>query len=74
MQITRRSDVLPAAEMAALAPILADIDRLKAERNAVVAAHNYMTPDIFSTADLAGDSLYLAQVSRDTEAEVIVLA
>src|SRR5690606_1957273 len=30
--------------------------------------------DIFATADLRGDSLYLAQVARDTEAEVIVLA
>ena len=74
LQITRRSDVLPEAEMAAIAPTLDDIARLKAERNAVVAAHNYMTPDIFTTADLRGDSLYLAQVARDTEAEVIVLA
>lgn len=74
LQITRRSDILPDEERAALAPLLADIERLKAERNAVVAAHNYMTPDIFATADLRGDSLYLAQVARDTEAEVIVLA
>src|SRR5690606_37400999 len=47
---------------------------LKLERNAVVAAHNYMTPDIFATADLRGDSLYLAQVARRTEADAIVLA
>lgn len=60
--------------MAALAPLLADIERLKSERDAVVAAHNYMTPDIFATADLRGDSLYLAQVARDTDASVIVLA
>lgn len=74
LQITRRSDILPEMERIALEPILADIERLKSERNAVVAAHNYMTPDIFSTADLRGDSLYLAQVARETEAEVIVLA
>ncbi len=74
LQITRRSDVLPEAELAAIAPTLAEIDRLKAERNAVVAAHNYMTPDIFATADLRGDSLYLAQVARETPADVIVLA
>lgn len=74
LQITRKSDVLPEAEMAALAPLLADIERLKSERDAVVAAHNYMTPDIFATADLRGDSLYLAQVARDTDASVIVLA
>ena len=74
LQITRRDDVLPEEELAALRPTLDEIDRLKAERNAVVAAHNYMTPDIFSTADLRGDSLYLAQVARETDAEVIVLA
>ena len=74
LQITRRSDVLPEAELAALTPLIGEIERLKLERNAVVAAHNYMTPDIFATADLRGDSLYLAQVARDTEAEVIVLA
>ncbi|MGH8872951.1 MAG: quinolinate synthase NadA [Acidimicrobiia bacterium] len=74
LQITRRSDILPDVEMAALAPVLADIERLKADRNAVVAAHNYMTPDIFATADLRGDSLYLAQVARDTPADIIVLA
>jgi quinolinate synthase len=74
LQITRRSDVLPEAELAALTPLISEIERLKVERNAVVAAHNYMTPDIFATADLRGDSLYLAQVARDTDAEVIVLA
>ena len=74
LQITRRSDVLPEAERAAIQPTLDEIDRLKKDRNAVVAAHNYMTPDIFATADLRGDSLYLAQVARDTEADVIVLA
>jgi quinolinate synthase len=74
LQITRRSDVLPEAELAALTPLIGEIERLKVERNAVVAAHNYMTPDIFATADLRGDSLYLAQVARDTTADVIVLA
>jgi quinolinate synthase len=75
LQITRPSDVLPDEEVAALRPIIEDIDRLKVERNAIVAAHNYMTPDIFHlAADITGDSLALAQLALDTEAEVIVLA
>jgi len=75
LQITRPSDVLPEEEVAALQPIIEDIDRLKVERNAIVAAHNYMTPDIFHlAADITGDSLALAQLALETEAEVIVLA
>jgi quinolinate synthase len=75
LQITHPSDVLPEEEVAALQPILDDIERLKVERNAIVAAHNYMTPDIFHlAADITGDSLALAQLALDTEAEVIVLA
>ena len=75
LQITRSSDVLPEEEVAALQPILDDIERLKGERNAIVAAHNYMTPDIYHlAADITGDSLALAQLALDTEAEVIVLA
>jgi quinolinate synthase len=75
LQITRSSDVLPEEEVAALGPILDDIERLKVEQNAIVAAHNYMTPDIYHlAADITGDSLALAQLALDTEAEVIVLA
>jgi quinolinate synthase len=75
LQITRSSDVLPEEEVVALRPILDDIERLKVERNAIVAAHNYMTPDIYHlAADITGDSLALAQLALDTEAEVIVLA
>jgi len=67
--------VLPSEEVAALQPTLDEIARLKAERNAIVAAHNYMTPDIFHlAADITGDSLALAHLALDTEADVIVLA
>src|SRR5277367_6034792 len=60
-------------------PVLADdieaILRLKRERNAVVLAHNYQTPDIFHTvADIVGDSLALAREAARTDADVIVLA
>jgi len=75
IQITRASDVLPEAEIAALQPLVDEINRLKTERNAIVAAHNYMTPDIYHlAADITGDSLALANLALETEADVIVLA
>lgn len=75
LQITKPGDVLPEAEVAALQPLIDDINRLKVERNAMVAAHNYMTPDIFHlAADFTGDSLALAYLAKETDAEVIVLA
>lgn len=52
-----------------------EIEELKQRRNAVVLAHNYMTPDIFhGVADLKGDSLALAHMAADTDADVIVMA
>jgi quinolinate synthase len=75
IQITTAADVLPDAEVAAVQPLIDDINRLKRERNAVVAAHNYMTPDIYHlAADITGDSLALANLALDTDADVIVLA
>jgi quinolinate synthase len=71
----RLNGIVPDVERAILEPIIADIERLKAERNAVVLAHNYMTPDIFhGVADLRGDSLQLARMAGDTDADVIVMA
>jgi quinolinate synthase len=72
---TSASDVLPPEEVAALQPLVDEINRLKKERNAIVAAHNYMTPDIFHlAADVTGDSLALAQLALETDADVIVMA
>ncbi len=66
---------LPGIEVAALSPTIDEINRLKAERNAVILAHNYMTPDIYHTvADLTGDSLALARAAAQTDADVIVFA
>ena len=49
--------------------------RLKAERNAVILAHNYMRPEIFhGISDIVGDSLALAREATTVEADVIVLA
>ena len=72
----RRLDrVLPDVEIAVLAPVIEEIEQLKRERNAVLLAHNYMTPDIFhGVADITGDSLALAQRAADADADVIVMA
>ncbi|CAN5209756.1 quinolinate synthase NadA [soil metagenome] len=75
LQITRRSQVLPPEELAALGPTIAAIEKLKKERNAFILAHNYMTPDIYHTvADLTGDSLALARMATEATADVIVMA
>jgi quinolinate synthase len=67
--------ILPDVEIAAITPLIDEIQALKAKRRAVVLAHNYMTPDIFhGVADLTGDSLALARMAADTDAEVIVMA
>ncbi|HKZ29201.1 MAG TPA: quinolinate synthase NadA [Acidimicrobiia bacterium] len=66
---------MPEAELMANESLLAEIEYLKAERNAVVLAHNYMTPDIYhAVADLKGDSLALARLAAETGADVIVMA
>ena len=71
----RLRGILPDAELAAIGPLIEEIEELKVERNAVVLAHNYMTPDIFhGVADLRGDSLALARMATETEADVIVMA
>ncbi len=71
----RLRGVLPDVEIAAIGPLLEEIEELKRDRNAVVLAHNYMTPDIYhGVADLKGDSLALAHMATETEADVIVMA
>ena len=72
---TRLTDRIPAEEWAMLAPLIEEIEELKRQRNAVVIAHNYMTPDIYhSVADIVGDSLNMARDGAATDADVIVLA
>ncbi|MDP8962077.1 MAG: quinolinate synthase NadA, partial [Actinomycetota bacterium] len=57
------------------APMIAAIEDLKRQRNAIVLAHNYQTPEIFhGVADVTGDSLALARQAAGTDADVIVLA
>ncbi len=66
---------VPPLEWRMLADDIAAILQLKRERNAVILAHNYQTPDIFHTVgDITGDSLALAREAARTDAAVIVLA
>ena len=53
------------------ADLLAEIDRLRKERNAVILAHYYQTPDIQDIADFVGDSLELSRKAAATDADVI---
>ena len=67
--------VLPDFEVIALQPTIEVIEDLKKLRNAIILAHNYMTPDIYhGVADYVGDSLGLARMAAETEADVIVMA
>lgn len=71
----RLDGVVPDVEASLLQPLIQEIDRLKIQRNAIVLSHNYMTPDIFhGVADVRGDSLQLARLAGETDADVIVLA
>ena len=57
------------------APLIAAINELKRSRNAVILAHNYMTPEIFhGVGDFVGDSLGLAREAAKTPARIIVQA
>ena len=57
----RIRDFVPEFEWRLQAPLIYEINRLKAERGALILAHNYMVPQIFfGIADYTGDSLGLA--------------
>jgi quinolinate synthase len=69
----RVSRVIPPIEWPGFAPYVKAINDLKRARNAVVLAHNYMTPEIFHcVADVVGDSLQLAREAAKSDADIIV--
>jgi quinolinate synthase len=71
----RVSRVVPPIEWATMEEDALAIVRLKRERNALILAHNYQTPEIFhGVADIVGDSLALAREAAKADADVIVLA
>ncbi len=65
--------VVPWPDFVRAAPYIKAINTLKVEKDAVILAHNYMTPDIFhGVADFVGDSLQLAIKATEVDAGTIV--
>ena len=65
--------VIPSVEWPFHAPYVSAINRLKKQRNAVILAHNYQTPEIYNcVADVVGDSLQLAKLAAQSHADIII--
>ncbi|MDE6946837.1 MAG: quinolinate synthase NadA, partial [Anaeroplasmataceae bacterium] len=52
--------------------LVKEIERLKKEKNAIILAHFYQEKEIQEIADYLGDSLKLAQIAMNTDADIIV--
>ena len=68
------SKTIPEIEWSTHAPLIYKINKLKREKNAIILAHNYQTPEIYhGISDFSADSLALAIEASKTKADIIVM-
>jgi quinolinate synthase len=66
-------DVVPEIELHYKAELVAEINRVKTERGAVILGHNYMEPALYHTIpDFTGDSLELSRKAAETDKDPII--